>query len=69
MTVEELLTQLKRDRRNAQCSVWIYGSRSIESRSQGDDDDANFWREQHNKSYEEEQRLRIVIKEIEKRVS
>lgn len=69
MTVEELLTQLKRDRRDAQCSVWIYGSRSMDASIQGDDDDAKFWRELHNKSYEEEQRLSMIIKEIEKRVS
>ena len=69
MTVEELLEQLKQERRWAQQSVWIYGSRSMDARTQGDDDDANFWREKHNESYDEEQRLSMIIKEIEKRVS
>lgn len=69
MTVEELLDQLERDRRDAQESIWIYGSRSVDARNQGDDDDANFWREQHNKCYDEERRLSMIIEEIEKRVS
>lgn len=69
MTVEDLLKQLKDERRDAEASVWIYGSRAMDAKLHDDPDDAKYWTQKHNECYDKAEQLKMIIDEIEKRVS
>ena len=68
MTVDALLSQLKRERMDAMTSVWIYGSKEIEEMCHGDIDLAKVYRQTHDENSKKAEQLSMIIREIEKRV-
>lgn len=69
MTVEDLLKQLKRERMNAMADTWKYGSEAQEAMIHGDHELAKAHEQVSEEADKKDQRLSMIIKEIEKRVS